>query len=139
MYHRPESQLQLFEDFFLPFGRKLNKDNRWVQLASMIPWWRAEEKYAKAFRKSMRGHKHAFPQASRCRCHPSNQRMDVRRGSGTSEATRQDDSQDPPSGIVLMMSHPSIRMTKVKRTRAIKVTCCSTRPVHRRISRIRPI
>jgi len=49
MYHRPESQLQLFEDFPLPFGRKLNKDNRWVQLASMIPWWRAEEEYAKAF------------------------------------------------------------------------------------------
>lgn len=57
MYHRPESQLQLFEDFFLPFGGKLNKDNRWVQLAAMIPWWRAEEKYAKAFRKSMRGQK----------------------------------------------------------------------------------
>ncbi|EJL45766.1 Transposase domain (DUF772) [Brevibacillus sp. CF112] len=57
MYHRPESQLQLFEDFFLPFGGKLNKENRWVQLAAMIPWWRAEEKYAKAFRKSMRGQK----------------------------------------------------------------------------------
>lgn len=57
MYHRPESQLQLFDDFFLPFGGKLNKDNRWVQLAALIPWWRAEEKYAKAFRKSMRGQK----------------------------------------------------------------------------------
>lgn len=55
MYRIPESQLQLFEDFFLPFGGKLNKDNRWVQLAAIIPWWRAEEKYAKSFKKSMRG------------------------------------------------------------------------------------
>ncbi|OXM83532.1 transposase, partial [Paenibacillus rigui] len=56
MYRKTESQIQLFEDFFLPFGGKLNKDNRWVQLAAIIPWWRAEEKYAKAFKKSMRGH-----------------------------------------------------------------------------------
>jgi hypothetical protein len=55
MYRNPESQLQLFEDFFLPFGGKLNKDNRWIQLAAIIPWWRAEEKYAKSFKKSMRG------------------------------------------------------------------------------------
>lgn len=55
MYRKIESQLQLLEDFFLPFGGKLNKDNRWVQLAAMIPWWRAEEKYAKSFKKSMRG------------------------------------------------------------------------------------
>lgn len=55
MYRKTESQLQLFEDFFLPFGGKLNKENRWVQLAAMIPWWRAEEKYAKSFKKSMRG------------------------------------------------------------------------------------
>ncbi|GAB2715843.1 IS5 family transposase [Paenibacillus thermoaerophilus] len=55
MYRRTESQPQLFEDFFLPFGGKLNKDNRWVQLAAMIPWWRAEEKYAKSFKQSMRG------------------------------------------------------------------------------------
>lgn len=33
----------------------MNKDNRWVQLAAMIPWWRAEEKYAKSFKQSMRG------------------------------------------------------------------------------------
>ncbi|BFH14393.1 hypothetical protein PMJ10TS2_40210 [Paenibacillus melissococcoides] len=55
MYHRTESQLQLFEDFYLPFGGKLNKENRWVQLAAIIPWWRAEEFYAKSFKKSMRG------------------------------------------------------------------------------------
>lgn len=55
MYRRTENQLQFVEDFFLPFGGKLNKENRWVQLAAMIPWWRAEEKYAKAFKKSMRG------------------------------------------------------------------------------------
>ncbi|MEB9895729.1 IS5/IS1182 family transposase, partial [Bacillus cereus] len=48
MYRRTESQLQLFEDFYLPFGGKLNKENRWVQLAAIIPWWRAEEFYAKS-------------------------------------------------------------------------------------------
>jgi len=26
------------EEFFLPFGGRLRKDNRWVQMANMIPW-----------------------------------------------------------------------------------------------------
>lgn len=56
MYPKTESQLQLFEDFFLPFGGKLNKENRWIQLAAIILWWRAEEKFAKSFKKSMREH-----------------------------------------------------------------------------------
>ena len=55
MYRRTESQTQLFEDFFLPFEGKLNPENRWVKLAEMIPWCRAEEGYAKSFGKSMRG------------------------------------------------------------------------------------
>jgi len=33
----------------------LNKDNRWVRLAEIIPWWKAEEKYAKSFKNSMKG------------------------------------------------------------------------------------
>jgi transposase, IS5 family len=54
MYRKTENQIQLFEDSFLPFGDKLNKVNRLVQLA-MIPWWRAEGKYEKTFKKSMWG------------------------------------------------------------------------------------
>lgn len=45
------------DDFFLPFGGKLNKENRWVQLEAMIPWWEFEEKYAKCFKKTNRGEK----------------------------------------------------------------------------------
>ncbi|MHB0864951.1 IS5 family transposase [Paenibacillus sp. SEL3] len=44
-------------DFFLPFGGKLAEDNRWVLLAQMIPWWMLEEKYAKNFKKSLKGQK----------------------------------------------------------------------------------
>lgn len=42
---------------FLPFGGKLAEDNRWVLLAQMIPWWMLEEKYAKNFKKSLKGQK----------------------------------------------------------------------------------
>jgi len=41
--------------FFLPFGGKLNKENRWVRLADIIPWWKAEEKYAKSFKNKFKG------------------------------------------------------------------------------------
>jgi len=57
MYQRTESQLILPGDFFLPFGGKLAEDNRWVLLAQMIPWWKLEEKYAKNFKKSLKGQK----------------------------------------------------------------------------------
>ena len=32
-----EGQLTI-EDFFIPFGGKLLKTNRWVKIASMMPW-----------------------------------------------------------------------------------------------------
>ncbi|MED1826076.1 transposase, partial [Brevibacillus agri] len=54
--HR-ENQSLLPDDFFLPFGGKLNKENRWVKLAQLVPWAYAEKKYAKSFRKSFRGQK----------------------------------------------------------------------------------
>ncbi len=57
MYKRTENQLILPDDFFLPFGGKLNKDNRWVKLAQLILWWKVEEKYAQSFKKSMKGQK----------------------------------------------------------------------------------
>lgn len=57
MYRETQNQLIFPDDFFLPFGGKLNKENRWVRLAEMIPWWKAEEKYAKAFRQKFKGEK----------------------------------------------------------------------------------
>lgn len=55
MYRETEKQLTFSDDFFLPFGGKLNKNNRWVILADMIPWWKAEEKYSQAFKDSNKG------------------------------------------------------------------------------------
>lgn len=51
------SQLLLPGDFFLPFGGKLRDDNRWVQLARLVPWSKVEQDYAKAFKKSFKGQK----------------------------------------------------------------------------------
>ena len=39
-----EDQLTI-EDFFMPFGGKLLKTNRWVKLASMMPWEHIEQIY----------------------------------------------------------------------------------------------
>ncbi len=45
--YRPEDREQLFiEDFYLPFGGKLRKDNRWVRIGEIIPWTYIEEIYA---------------------------------------------------------------------------------------------
>ncbi len=55
MYHDCTSQIRIPDDFFLPFGGKLNKDNRWVKMEALIPWWELEERYAKHFKRSNKG------------------------------------------------------------------------------------
>lgn len=55
MYRMTEQQMIMPDDFFLPFGGKLNKENRWVQLAHLIPWWKVEKVYAKRFEKKIKG------------------------------------------------------------------------------------
>lgn len=57
MYKHDERQLILPEDFYLPFGGKLDRNNRWVKLASIILWWEFEEKYKKHFKPSRKGEK----------------------------------------------------------------------------------
>ena len=48
--YKQEAKGQLkFEDFYLPFSGHLNSENRWVRLASQIPWEEFEEEYAKKF------------------------------------------------------------------------------------------
>lgn len=44
-----ENQLIMPGDFFLPFGGKLDEENRWVQLARLVPWAEAEKKYGQYF------------------------------------------------------------------------------------------
>ena len=48
MYQSKFHQLS-FETFHLPFGGKLDPNNRWVKLAEAIPWHVAEELYATKF------------------------------------------------------------------------------------------
>lgn len=50
-----ENQLIMPGDFFLPFGGKLDEDNRWVQLARLVPWAEAEKKYGQFFKDTFRG------------------------------------------------------------------------------------
>lgn len=46
MYRLPETHQLTFDQFFLPFGGKLQRDNRWIRLAEMIPWAEFESAYA---------------------------------------------------------------------------------------------
>jgi transposase, IS5 family len=50
-----ENQLILPDDFFLPFGGRLDRENRWVQLAQLVPWAHAEKKYGQFFKDTFRG------------------------------------------------------------------------------------
>ncbi len=45
MYYQEDRNQISMEEFFLPFGGRLHKDNRWVRLADIIPWDRIEEIY----------------------------------------------------------------------------------------------
>jgi len=48
MYRKPNSQMTI-DDFILPFSGKLSAENRWAQLAKIIPWDEIEEEYAFMF------------------------------------------------------------------------------------------
>jgi len=37
-----------FVDFYLPFGGKLTKNNRWVKLSELVPWDEVERCYAES-------------------------------------------------------------------------------------------
>ena len=45
MYWKNDKEQLTIEDFFLPFGGKLDAKNRWVKLAEITPWDRIEEFY----------------------------------------------------------------------------------------------
>ena len=48
MYKNSLQQLE-FENFYLPFGGKLDGNNRWVKLRAMIPWHEFESMYLTIF------------------------------------------------------------------------------------------
>ncbi len=45
MYYKEDQDQISMKEFFLPFGGRLHKDNRWVRLAGIMPWDRIEEIY----------------------------------------------------------------------------------------------
>ena len=45
MYYKDDRDQLGIDDFFLPFGGKLKKDNRWVRMAEIMPWDYIEEVY----------------------------------------------------------------------------------------------
>ena len=49
MYIASNKDQLTIEEFFMPFGGKLLKSNRWVRLASMMPWERIERIYMASF------------------------------------------------------------------------------------------
>ncbi len=49
MYIASNNDQLTIEEFFLPFGGKLLKSNRWVKLAAMMPWERIEQIYMASF------------------------------------------------------------------------------------------
>lgn len=54
MYQKNMRQLSI-ENFYLPFGGKLNPANRWIRLSGVIPWEEFEDEYAKNFSKNQTG------------------------------------------------------------------------------------
>jgi IS5 family transposase len=60
MYKCTEKQVMIADDFFLPFQGKLNKENRWVKLAEIIPWWEFEDEYAANFQSWDKGGEVAY-------------------------------------------------------------------------------
>jgi len=52
MYRKETTAQIVFHDFILPFGGTLNRSNRWIKLAELIPWEEFEEKYAEQFSES---------------------------------------------------------------------------------------
>jgi len=49
MYRKEDPRQLTFDNFYLPFGGHLRRDNRWVILAGQIPWQHIEETYGRQF------------------------------------------------------------------------------------------
>jgi hypothetical protein len=49
MYKLENDKQPDIKDFYLPFGGKLNEENRWVIMSKKIPWKEIEKDYMKSF------------------------------------------------------------------------------------------
>lgn len=49
MYRKEDPHQMKFENFYLPFGGKLCRDNRWIILSGQIPWQEIEKTYGRQF------------------------------------------------------------------------------------------
>lgn len=49
MYREKDKSQLTFENFHLPFGGRLDKENRWIKLSQIIPWDKIETMYAGKF------------------------------------------------------------------------------------------
>ena len=47
MYTHNQNPMIMTDEFFMPFEGRLNPDNRWVSMASLIPWAKVESEYVK--------------------------------------------------------------------------------------------
>ena len=59
MYYKDDRAQLRLDEFFLPFGGKLKTDNRWVQMAEIMPWDYIEEVYLESM--SQETGRSAFP------------------------------------------------------------------------------
>jgi hypothetical protein len=50
MYRKPDREQMEIEVFVLPFGGRLDPENRWVKMAALIPWDMVEDIYAQSFK-----------------------------------------------------------------------------------------
>ena len=48
MYYRKDEDQVSIEEFFMPFGGKLSKSNRWVRLSGIMPWEHIDDIYAQS-------------------------------------------------------------------------------------------
>jgi len=49
MYRKRDTDQLILSDFSMPFSGKLSPDNRWVKLASLVPWEEIENEYVRQF------------------------------------------------------------------------------------------
>jgi transposase, IS5 family len=49
MYRKRNKEQLTIADFSIPFSGELSAENRWIKLASLIPWNELEDQYVKQF------------------------------------------------------------------------------------------
>jgi len=61
MYRKRDRNQTTIDEFTMPFGGKLYADNRWVKMATLMPWDMIEDIYAKSFEEEKREGRPAIP------------------------------------------------------------------------------